>query len=165
LKEIKNITIRNKLQPGDLGYLIYLHGKLYKQEYNYGIQFEMYVAEGLQEFFKNCDLKKDRIWICEHEEKIIGSLLLMHRQNTSAQLRYFLIAPEYRRLGLGKKLMQLFMDFFYECNYRSCYLWTTDELISAASLYKRFGFILSEEKMSSVFGKKVKEQRYNLKIK
>ena len=165
MKEIKNITIRNKLQPGDLGYLIYLHGKLYKQEYNYGIQFEMYVAEGLQEFFKNCDLKKDRIWICEHEEKIIGSLLLMHRQNTSAQLRYFLIAPEYRRLGLGKKLMQLFMDFFYECNYRSCYLWTTDELISAASLYKRFGFILSEEKMSSVFGKKVKEQRYNLKIK
>ena len=118
MKEIKNITIRNKLQPGDLGYLIYLHGKLYKQEYNYGIQFEMYVAEGLQEFFKNCDLKKDRIWICEHEEKIIGSLLLMHRQNTSAQLRYFLIAPEYRRLGLGKKLMQLFMDFFYECNYR-----------------------------------------------
>ena len=165
MKEIKNITIRNKLQPGDLGYLIYLHGKLYKQEYNYGIQFEMYVAEGLQEFFKNYDLKKDRIWICEHEEKIIGSLLLMHRQNTSAQLRYFLIAPEYRSLGLGKKLMQLFIDFFYECNYRSCYLWTTDELISAASLYKRFGFILSEEKMSSVFGKKVKEQRYNLKIK
>ena len=49
--------------------------------------------------------------------------------------------------------MQLFMDFFYECNYKSCYLWTTDELISAASLYKRFGFILSEEKISNAFGK------------
>ena len=122
MKEIKNITIRNKSQPGDLGYLIYLHGKLYKQEYNYGIEFEMYVAEGLQEFFKNYDSKKDRIWICEYGEKIVGSLLLIHRENTSAQLRYFLIAPEYRTLGLGKKLMQLFMDFFYECNYKSCYL-------------------------------------------
>lgn len=132
---------------------------------NYGIEFEMYVAQGLQEFFENYDLKKDRIWICEYEKKIDGSLLLIHRENTSAQLRYFLIAPEYRRLGLGKKLMQLFMDFFYECNYKSCYLWTTDELISAVSLYKRFGFILSEEKISNTFGKKVKEQRYDLKIK
>jgi peptidyl-dipeptidase Dcp len=165
LKGINDFTIRNNLQPGDLGYIIYLHGKLYKQEYNYGIEFEMYVAQGLQEFFENYDLKKDRIWICEYEKKIVGSLLLIHRENTSAQLRYFLVAPEYRGLGLGKKLMQLFMDFFYECNYKSCCLWTTDELISAASLYKRFGFILSEEKISNTFGKKVKEQRYDLKIK
>jgi peptidyl-dipeptidase Dcp len=164
LKEINDISVRNNLQPGDLGYIIYLHGKLYKQEYNYGIEFEMYVAQGLQEFFRNYDLKKDRIWICEHQKKIIGSLLLMHRENTSAQLRYFLIAPQYRNLGFGKKLMQLFMDFFYECNFKSCYLWTTDELISAASLYKRFGFILSEEKISNAFGKKVREQRYDLKI-
>lgn len=165
MKQINDITIRNNLQPGDLSYIIYLHGKLYKQEYNYGTQFEVYVTEGLGDFFKNYDLKKDRIWICEHEKKIIGSLLLIHHQNNSAQLRYFLIAPEYRGLGLGKKLMQLFMDFFYECNYQSCYLWTTDELISAASLYKRFGFILSEEKISDAFGKKVKEQRYDFKIK
>jgi N-acetylglutamate synthase-like GNAT family acetyltransferase len=165
LKEINDITIRNNLQPGDLSYIIYLHGKLYKQEYDYGTQFEVYVAEGLGDFFKNYDLKKDRIWICEHEKKIIGSLLLIHHKNNSAQLRYFLIAPQYRGLGLGKKLMQLFMDFFYECNYQSCYLWTTEELISAASLYKRFGFILSEEKISDAFGKKVKEQRYDFKIK
>jgi len=164
LKGINHITIRNNLLSGDSGYIIYLHGKLYKQEYNYGIEFEMYVAEGLQEFFKNYDLKKDRIWICEHGKKIIGSLLLIHRENTSAQLRYFLIEPEYRGLGLGKKLMQLFMKFFYECDYKSCYLWTTDELISAASLYKHFGFILTEEKISDAFGKKVKEQRYDFRV-
>jgi peptidyl-dipeptidase Dcp len=66
---VDSITIRNNLQPGDLGYIIYLHGKLYKQEYNYGIEFEMYVAQGLQEFLKNYDLKKDRIWICGYEKK------------------------------------------------------------------------------------------------
>ena len=165
MKGINHITIRNNLLSGDSGYIIYLHGKLYKQEYNYGIEFEMYVAEGLQEFFKNYDLKKDRIWICEHGKKIIGSLLLIHREKTSAQLRYFLIEPEYRGLGLGKKLMQMLMKFFYECDYKSCYLWTTDELISAASLYKHFGFILTEEKISDAFGKKVKEQRYDFRVK
>ncbi len=42
----KNITIRTVLRPGDLGYLIYLHGHLYGNEYRYGISFETYVAQG-----------------------------------------------------------------------------------------------------------------------
>jgi hypothetical protein len=44
-------------------------------------------------------------------------------------------------------------------------LWTTEEQKSAAKLYKKSGFILTEEKFSDAFGKKVKEQRYDLKMK
>src|SRR5215813_9147269 len=97
---IDDITIRNELRPGDLGYVAHLHGRLYGVEYGYGIAFEMYVAAGLQEFYKNYDIGKDRAWICEHHDRMIGFLLLMHRENNAAQLRYFLIEPEYRRIGL-----------------------------------------------------------------
>jgi hypothetical protein len=61
--------------------------------------------------------------------------------------------------------LKLFLNFLKESNYQSCFLWTTDEQKSAAALYKNSGFILTEEKFSNVFGKKVKEQRYDLKIK
>jgi peptidyl-dipeptidase Dcp len=44
-------------------------------------------------------------------------------------------------------------------------LWTTEEQKTAAGLYKKSGFILSEEKKSDAFGKKVKEQRYDLILK
>ncbi len=60
--------------------------------------------------------------------------------------------------------MQLYMDFFNNCNYESCYLWTTNELYAAASLYIRHGFKLTEEKESITFGKPLKEQRYDLRL-
>ena len=105
--ELEDIAIRNTLRPGDLGYVIHLHGSLYGAEFGYGIEFETYVAQGLCEFYREYDPTKDRVWICEHGRRMIGFLLLMHRRRDAAQLRYFLIRPEHRGIGLGKKLMEL----------------------------------------------------------
>lgn len=159
--KLEDISIRNTLIPGDLGYAIHLHGLLYGIEYGYGIEFETYVALGIYEFYKNYDPQKDRVWICEHNKKIIGFLLSMHRENNVAQLRYFLIKPEYRGIGLGKKLMELFMDFLHSHHYQSAYLWTTHELPVSAFLYRRHGFKLTQEKESTAFGKPLREQRYD----
>ena len=161
---VNDIAIRTELLPGDLGYVIYRHGKLYGEEYGYGISFEAYVALGIYEFYKAYNPELDRVWICEHRQQIVGFLLLMHREINAAQLRYFYLEPEYRGLGLGKKLMSLYMDFFSQCGYTSSYLWTTHELDTAASLYTRHGFKLSEEKESTAFSKPLKEQRYDLII-
>jgi N-acetylglutamate synthase-like GNAT family acetyltransferase len=160
---LDDIVIRNDLRPGDIGSVVHLHGTLYGSEYGYSVGFEAYVALGLHEFYQNYDAKRDRVWICEHENRMIGFLLLMHRESDTAQLRYFLICPEYRGIGLGKRLMELFMEFMRECRFQSAYLWTVDELPAAASLYTRFGFRLIEEKPASAFfGKPLKEQRYDL---
>jgi ribosomal protein S18 acetylase RimI-like enzyme len=159
--KLDDIEIRTELRPGDLGYIIHLHGSLYSREYDYGIQFEAYVAEGLCEFYRNYNPKTNRVWICEHGGRIVGFLLLMNRGD-AAQLRYFLIEPEYRGIGLGSKLMRLYMDFLKECGYKASYLWTTHELAAAAILYRRAGFQLTEEKDSTAFGKRLTEQRYDL---
>jgi peptidyl-dipeptidase Dcp len=158
---LETISIRTELQPGDLGFIIYMHGALYKKEYDYGMQFETYVAKGLCEFYEKYNTERNRVWLCEHENRIIGSLLLMDR-GKAAQLRYFLIEPEFRGIGLGSKLMALYMDFLRGCDYRGSYLWTTHELGTAAFLYQRVGFKLTEEKESTAFGKPLREQRYDL---
>jgi len=158
---LNEISIRTELHPGDLGYVIYLHGALYSREYNYGLEFESYVAQGLCEFYKKYKPQKNCVWVCEYNNRMIGFLLLMDR-GEAAQLRYFLIAPEYRGIGLGSKLLNLYMEFLHECGYKASYLWTTHELSTAASLYKRRGFQLTEEKESTAFGKPLREQRYDL---
>src|SRR5690349_15940349 len=107
--DLKDISIRTRLKNGDMGYIIYLHGYWYKKEYNYSIAFESYVAKGFHEFYSQYDPNKDCVWICEHADSIVGFLLLMHRENHAAQLRYFMILPRYRGMGLGKKLMELYM--------------------------------------------------------
>lgn len=158
---VHEITIRTELQAGDIGYLTYLHGLLYRAEYNYGLSFEAYVAAGLHEFVMNYEPARSRVWVCEHAGNMVGFLALMDR-GTAAQLRYFLIAPAYRGLGLGRRLMDLFMSFLQQCQYSSAYLWTTREQLTALQLYQRYGFRLREEKASTTFGKPVVEQRYDL---
>ena len=160
---LDDISIRTELRPGDLGYVTYMHGSLYHKEHGYGLQFESYVAKGLCEFYEKYNPARNRIWACEHHDRLIGFLLLMDR-GQAAQLRYFLIEPEYRRIGLGSKLMNLYMEFLRECGYQESYLWTTHELSTAAFLYKRHGFQLTEEKETTAFGKPLKEQRYDLQL-
>ena len=160
--KLPDINIRTEIQPGDLGMVIHLHGSLYSKEYGFGIGFETYVAEGLVGFYRNYNPAKDRAWICEHEGQVIGSIFLVDRCD-SAQLRYFIIRPKYRSIGLGKKLMNEYLGYLRIGGYKSSYLWTTSELLAAAALYKRYGFVLSKEKESSLFGKNVIEQKYVLR--
>jgi N-acetylglutamate synthase-like GNAT family acetyltransferase len=161
---LEDITIRNELAPGDLGAVIYLHGALYGKEHGFKVRFETYVALGIHEFYAAYDPERDRVWICEHNGDIIASLFLMHRGQDTAQLRFFLIRPEYRGIGLGKKLMELFMAALSGRGYRSAYLWTVAGLDSAAALYRRHGFTLTEEKESEAFGPLLTEQRYDLSL-
>ena len=77
---LDDISIRNFLLPGDIGYISYLHGKLYSQEYDYGIAFEKYVAKGLVDFHEAYNPKMDGVWVCEDKSSIVGFLLLQHRE-------------------------------------------------------------------------------------
>jgi peptidyl-dipeptidase Dcp len=120
---------------------------------------------GLYEFYENYNPQLDRVWVAEHQNKIVGFLLLMAREKNIAQLRYFILDPHYRGIGLGKKLAGLYMDYLDEKNFKSSYLLTTHELFAAAHIYKKIGFVLTEETESTSFGKPLKEQRYDLIVK
>jgi len=158
---LNDISIRTDLRPGDIGGIMSMHGRLYAKEYGYTFIFESYVAKGLGEFIEKYNTERNRIWVCEYKDCMIGSLVLMDRGET-AQFRYFLFEPEYRGLGLGTKLMDQFMEFLHDCDYKSSYLWTTEQQLTAAKLYKRFGYQLTEEKPSTAFGVPLIEQRYDL---
>jgi AcrR family transcriptional regulator/ribosomal protein S18 acetylase RimI-like enzyme len=154
------ITIREHLQPGDLGIITWQHGFFYWREYDYKLNFEAYVASGLADYVRQYQPGKDRVWICEHRGKMIGTLLLQHH-GRQVQLRYLLINPDYRGLGLGKRLMNRFMERLDQTGCHSCYLLTTPEQQQAISLYQRYGFRLTEENdASEIFDKPLTMRRY-----
>lgn len=158
-----DIKIRTELRSGDLGYVAWLHGKIYNEECGYGRGFESYVLEGLAEFLREYDQAEDRVWICEDGQTMVGFLLGVRREGV-VQLRYFILLPEYRGLGLGRKLMQSFMDYIKETGCSKAYLWTTREQETAIGLYESYGFRLTEEVPSETFGKHLVEQRYDLEL-
>jgi ribosomal protein S18 acetylase RimI-like enzyme len=156
---LEDIAIRTDPHARDMGRVIQLHGSLYQQEYGYGLAFESYVSAGLYEFLQHYDPDRSRLWLCEHAGSLVGCLCLMDR-GESAQLRFFLIHPRCRGLGLGRLLLDECFAFMQARGYRSAYLWTTHELTAAAHLYADYGFQIAEEKASTSFGKTVVEQKY-----
>ena len=157
------VTIRTKLEPGDLGYIAYLHGRLYAEEFGYGLSFENYVLGALHEFANAYDPAKDGIWVCEHEKKKVGFLVAAHREDT-VQLRFLILLPEYRGMGLARRLMDLFIAFMRDRGYRKAFLLTTNEQEAATSLYQRYGFVLTEEKQSKAFNKSLVERKFELSL-
>ncbi|HWV32164.1 MAG TPA: GNAT family N-acetyltransferase [Dyadobacter sp.] len=160
---LSDVTIRNTLRPGDLGLIAAIHGDIYAKECGYGLNFEAYVLKGLAELAQQHDPAKDKLWICEQEDRIVGCLVAQHRGD-AIQLRYFILLPEYRGIGLGKKLMGEFIDFMTSTGCKHAFLWTTEDQQSAVALYERYGFVLAEQKQSNAFDKALTEQKYELVV-
>jgi len=163
MKNNSGVTIRNSIKPGDMGYITYLHGKLYADQCGFDHTFEPYVAVPLAEFITS-HCSKERIWIVEKENKIMGSVALVKYSDEQAQLRWLLLHPDIRGLGIGKKLVKEVITFSRKCGYSSLFLLTIDILPEAAGLYSSFGFSVTEETKVQVWGLKVTEQKYELKL-
>lgn len=97
------MPIRTDIRPGDIGYIISLHGVLYAREYDLDHTFEGYVAAGLGEFAKSYDERRDRLWIAEEGGRIVGSIAIVGSKGGVAQLRWFLVDPKARGSGLGRR--------------------------------------------------------------
>jgi ribosomal protein S18 acetylase RimI-like enzyme len=156
--------IRHHIKPGDMGYLTYLHGILYAKEYGYNQAFEAYVASILSKFVQSFNPKKDRIWLAEIKNQIIGSIIIIGHSRVKAQLRCFLVHPDYRGLGLGKELIKEALQFCKECKYKTVFLFTESELGAARHLYACAGFRKIGEKTHKNWGKRVTEEKYDLNL-
>ena len=158
------IEIRHNIQPGDIGYIIYLHGILYAEEYGFDHTFEPYVAGPMAEFVKS-QTEKDRLWIVEKDKHIMGSIAIVKFSEQEAQLRWLILHPEIRGCGIGKTLVEEAVKFSKKSDYDSIFLWTLDILPSALWLYKSAGFQLTEKKKHRIWGRMLTEERYDLKLK
>ena len=156
------VNIRTTMEPGDIGYVIYLHGVLYAREYKLDRTFEGGVAQRFGEFAKQYDASKDLFAVAELDGRIVGSIVIHGLDDNTAMLRYFLLHPDVRGRGIGRELMSRALAFCRERGFRKVELWTITELKAAAHLYRDFGFVCTHEKTHEFWGATRTEQAYEL---
>ncbi len=157
------ITVRTDLRPGDLGRVILLHGEVYARECGFDATFEAYGAGPIAEFALSRS-ERERIWIAERGDRLVGSIAIVSASTDVAQLRWFLVDPGARGHGLGTRLLNEAVAFSRAGGYGSILLWTVGALEAAASLYKSVGFRETEANAAVRWGTEVIEQRYELDL-
>ena len=151
-------------RPGDMGWIVHRHGVLYFEEYGWDERFEGLVARIVSTFVDKYDPKLERCWIAEREGAIIGSVFLVRKSTTVAQLRLLFVEPSARGLGLGNTLVGECIDFARRAGYKRLMLWTHSNLEAARHIYIRKGFTLRRTHSYRAFGHKLKSEIWDLKL-
>jgi len=150
--------------PTDINYLVDSHTQIYGDEYNFDTSFRDYIVETTQRFITNFDAERENLWIMQHEGQSVGSIAIVKLDNTTAQLRWFLLEPQARGQGLGHQLINTAISFSKEKGYRTICLWTSHLLIAARHLYGQHGFVLAERTEQMRSGQLLIEERWELQI-
>jgi len=156
------VSLRTDVRPGDVATLVQMHGTIYAREYGFDESFSTYVDRPLTQFAL-APSPRDRLWIAERDQKIVGSIAIVGGDSAEAQLRWFLVDPSMRGLGFGRRLLSEAISFAAERCYESVFLWTVTALTAAAHLYRAAGFIKVEEKPGH-WGVDVIEEKYILQL-
>lgn len=156
-------ALRCGARPGDIGELIRLHGVLYAKEYGYSPAFESYVARTFSDYTWPLG-DRERLWIVEKDGSILGSIAIVQASATEAQLRWLLLDPRLRGFGIGKGLVAEAVEFSRACGYEKVILWTEGSLSAATSLYRKAGFILTQQKAGFIWGAARVEECYELRL-
>lgn len=157
-------AILRDLRPGDLGWVVQQHGEIYAREYGLNADFEALVAEICARFQRKLRPDQERGWIAELEGERVGSIFLMRKSASTAQLRLLVLTEQARGLGLGAKLTDTCLAFARDKGYRKVVLWTQNCLTAARSLYAARGFELTKSEAYEGFGQPMVGETWELKL-
>lgn len=151
-------------QPGDLGWVVQQHGRLYAEEYGWSMDFEGLVAEIAGAFARNFDPDRERCWIAERDGANVGSVFLVRESDEVARLRMLIVDPEARGLGIGRRLVRECTHFARRVGYRSIILWTDSILGAARHLYATEGYRLVRSEPHNDFGQNLVGEHWELTL-
>ena len=173
LEEVQVLLGEKKDQPqsvvvrradlGDLGRIITRHAEIYGQEYGFTYEFETYVLLGLADYVKK-DPGQSRVWMAEQDGIAAGSVGIVALDANQTQLRWLLVEPGFRGMGVGKKLVNHALRFCRGRGFGRVILWTLKDLTAARALYASVGFKLAEEKQGQMGGRAMMEERWALDL-
>ena len=151
-------------QPGDIGWMVEAHGRLYAREYGWDSSFEALAAEVGAQFLRDYDPQWERAWIAEVDGERMGCVFLIRKSAKVAKLRVLIVDPRARGLGIGKALVDECIRFARQKGYKKITLWTNSVLTAARAIYEKAGFKLVGSEKHRSFGKDLVGETWDLAL-
>lgn len=151
-------------QPGDMGWVVQQHGEIYAREYGWNSEFEALVADIVAGYLRQHQPDWERCWIAELGGQRVGSVFVVRKSATVAQLRMLILTPQARGQGLGALLTDECIAFARSKGYKKMVLWTNSCLGSARDIYARRGFKLTQSEPYAGFGQDLVGETWALRL-
>jgi len=163
---LQDIEIRG-YYPGVVGKITELHAVYYYENWGFDVTFETQVGRELSDFVRQFDEKRDGLWVAAKKENFAGAIAIDGAQafKEGARLRWFIVAPQFQKTGIGKSLILRAIDFCRKQRYPNVYLWTFKGVEDARRRYESVNFRLCEENEVAQWGQIIREQKYELILK
>lgn len=153
------IAIR-PFRTDDTGWITRQHGRLYARDEGFDDTFEKIVGQILASFVAAHDPACERGWIAEASGGRVGSIFCVRQDSNTAKLRLFLVLPEARGSGLGRRLLATCMGFARDCGYGRMQLSTHESHRAACALYRATGWRLLGSEPVRSYGQNLVEQTW-----
>lgn len=149
-----------KFRAEDRDWLVSQHGCQYAQAEGFDDSFGVLVGEIIDAFLVGHDPQCEAGWMAEKNGQRLGSIFCVRLSETTAKLRLFLLVPEARGKGLGKRLLSTCMGFAKDRGFSDMQLWTHESHAAACALYKSTGWHMISSKPVHSFGQDLVEQSW-----
>ena len=157
------IDIR-RFTPSDRDWIVAQHADHYAREEGFDESFGILVAGIVDAFLADHDPEREAGWIAWQDGSRLGSIFCVRLDDTTAKLRLFLLAPQARGTGLGRRMLAHNVDFARAAGYEGMQLWTHESHRAAGRLYAATGWTLTESRPVTSFGKENVEQTWVLRF-
>ncbi|MGB0506844.1 MAG: GNAT family N-acetyltransferase [Pikeienuella sp.] len=151
--------------PGDIGWLVGLHGRWYAENYGFGVEFEGIVAAIAGDIMHRLSPPHVTMRVARDNEGPLATLSCDLEDTDAAgrgHIRIVIAEPRARGRGIATKLLQLALDDLRSIGAPGAYLNTFKGLDAAKNLYLSAGFQLAKEAAGETWGVSVTEQRYEI---
>jgi len=161
------VTIRRATEPGDLGAVVGLHGRLYSSEYGMDQTMEAYSAVGIGRFLLDRlegGPEAGELWVAETDERGIVGAVSMQAEEGMGRLRWLVLDAALRGRGVGRALVEVSLDYARERGFPGVFLTTIAGLDAAHGIYRKAGFELTGSVPVAKWGIETEEQRFDLRF-
>jgi GNAT superfamily N-acetyltransferase len=149
------LTLRTEWRPDDAEAVVDLHRRVYLPEYGVDESFVADIAATLTELEARGSWPgpAEGVWLVDSPEGLAGSLLLSDEGDGEGRVRHFVLAPEVRGTGLGRRMFDSLMERAHQAGYRRLTLATFADLRAAAHMYRGAGFRMLREEVAPRWGR------------
>ncbi len=158
-----DVSLR-RFRPADAPWLVAQHGIHYARAEGFDDSFGRLVGDILAEFVARHDPDCERGWIAWRGDERLGSIFCVRQGPATAKLRLFLLVPQARGQGLGKRMLATCMGFARAAGYRDMQLWTHESHRAACALYAASGWQLVDSRPVRSFGVDLVEQSWRVDL-